>query len=109
MRPGPVKSAIENVYGAFAAESLRPDLGASLSWDPAMIVIDALRALPPGATGEQLRDAILKTSGYPGMNGFYDFRVGNQRGLGLKDCIVVRWDVKAGTWLPVTGSGGGAA
>jgi branched-chain amino acid transport system substrate-binding protein len=106
LRPGPVKSAMANVYAAFAAEGQKPDLGASLSWDPAMIVISALRALPPGASAQQVRDAILKTSGYPGMNGFYDFRIGNQRGLGLKDCIVVRWDVKAGTWLPVSGSGG---
>jgi branched-chain amino acid transport system substrate-binding protein len=109
LRPGPVKSAMATVYKAFAAEGLKPDLGASLTWDPTMIVVSALRALPPGASAQQLRDAILKTSGYAGMNGFYDFRVGNQRGLGLKDCIVVRWDVKAGTWLPVTGSGGAPA
>jgi branched-chain amino acid transport system substrate-binding protein len=103
---GPVKSAIGAVYAAFAAEGQKPDLGASLTWDPAMIVVGALRALPPGASGQQLRDRILQTAGYAGMNGFYDFRIGNQRGLGIKDCIVVRWDVKAGTWLPVTGSAG---
>ncbi len=106
MGAGPVKSAIENVYAAFAAAGAKPDLGASLTWDPAMLVIGALRTLPPGASAQQIRDHLLQTAGWAGMNGFYDFRIGNQRGLGIKDCIVVRWDPKAGTWLPVTGSAG---
>ena len=41
-----------------------------------------------------------------GANGFYDFRVGNQRGLTIKDCIVVSWDPRAQAWQPVSGPGG---
>ena len=69
---------------AFAAEGLRPDIGASGAWDPLSIVVSQLQALPDPVTAQQLRDAILGLHGYAGINGFYDFRVGNQRGLGLK-------------------------
>jgi branched-chain amino acid transport system substrate-binding protein len=106
LRPGPVKAAMAELYGAFKSEGLKPDLGASLAWDPAMIVVSALRSLPEGATAQQLRDHILALHDYPGVNGYYDFRIGNQRGLTIKDCIVVLWDRKAKVWVPVTGSAG---
>lgn len=106
LRSGPVKNAMATMYKAFAAEGLRPDVGASGAWDPLSIVVTELRALPHPASAEQLRDAILQLHGYAGINGFYDFRVGNQRGLGLKDCIVVRWDAASKNFIPVSGSGG---
>jgi hypothetical protein len=94
------------MYKAFAAENARPDIGASGAWDPISIVVATLRALPDPATAQQLRDAILQLHGYAGINGFYDFRIGNQRGLGLKDCIVVRWDAATKTFEAVSGSAG---
>ena len=106
LRPGPVKSAMATMYKAYASENARPDIGASGAWDPASIVVAMLRTLPDPASAQQLRDAILGLHGYAGINGFYDFRVGNQRGLGLKDCIVVRWDAAAKTFEAVSGSGG---
>ena len=106
LRPGPVKSAMATMYGAFNVVGLRPDIGASGAWDPLSIVVAQLRSLPESATAQQLRDAILQLHGYAGINGFYDFRIGNQRGLGLKDCIVVRWDAGRKTFVPVSGSGG---
>lgn len=106
LRPGPIKSAMEAMYSAYAAEGLRPDIGASGAWDPASIIVAQLRALPDGATAAQLRDAIANLHGYAGINGFYDFRIGNQRGLGINDCIIVRWDVATKTFEPVSGSAG---
>ena len=106
LRPGPVKSAMATMYKAFADEGLRPDIGASAVWDPLSIVVAQLRALPDPASAQQLRDALLQLHGYAGINGYYDFRIGNQRGLGLKDCIVVRWDPATKTFVPVSGSGG---
>jgi branched-chain amino acid transport system substrate-binding protein len=103
---GPVKNAIAAMYKAFAAAGQRPDVGASLVWDPVNIVVAALRALPENPTPQQLRDAILQMHNYAGINGFYDFRVGNQRGLTIKDCTVVRYDRRSKTFVPVTGSAG---
>ena len=103
---GPIKEAMATMYAALRAEGQRPDLGASASWDPALIVIQALRKLGPDATAQQVRDYILSVRDYAGINGFYDFRVGNQRGLTIKDCIVVRWDAQAELWRPVSGPAG---
>jgi len=106
LRGGPIKDAMGVMYAALKAEGARPDLGASASWDPALIVVGALRALGPDATAAQVRDYILGLRDYAGVNGFYDFRVGNQRGLTIKDCIVVSWDPKAQLWQPVSGPAG---
>jgi hypothetical protein len=95
-----------SMYKAFSAEALRPDIGASSAWDPLSIILAELRTLPDRATAQQLRDAILQLHGYAGINGYYDFRVGNQRGLGLKDCIVVRRDARTKSFVAVSGSGG---
>ncbi len=103
---GPVKDAMAVLYHAFDAAGLRPDLGASLAWDPALIVVSVLRKLGPQATAQEIRDAILGITDFAGIDGFYDFRVGNQRGLTLKDCIIVRWDPARGRWIPASGSGG---
>jgi branched-chain amino acid transport system substrate-binding protein len=106
LRPGPVKSAMTTMYKAYASENARPDIGASGAWDPISIVVATLRALPDPASAQQVRDAILALHGYAGINGFYDFRIGNQRGLGLKDCIVVRWDAATKAFEAVSGSAG---
>ncbi len=106
VRPGPVKAAMTTMYHAYEAEGARPDIGASGAWDPLTIVVSILRTLPDGANATQLHDALEALHGYAGINGFYDFRLGNQRGLNLKDCIVVRWDAKTKTFVPVSGSAG---
>jgi branched-chain amino acid transport system substrate-binding protein len=59
-------------YAAFAASGLKPDEGSVLGWDPATILVDALRALPPGANATQLRDYVLHQSKQAGVNGMYD-------------------------------------
>jgi branched-chain amino acid transport system substrate-binding protein len=106
LRPGPIKSAMATMYKAYAVQGAKPDIGASGAWDPASIIVAQLRALPEGATAVQLRDAIAGLHGYAGINGFYDFRIGNQRGLGVNDCIVVRWDAATKTFTAVSGSAG---
>ena len=103
---GPMKEALRVMYTAMKADGVRPD-GASVSaWDPAMILIDAYRKLGTNATAKQVRDYILNLHDFSGSSGYYDFRIGNQRGLSAKDCIVVRWDASKDTWVPVTGVAG---
>jgi branched-chain amino acid transport system substrate-binding protein len=98
---GPQKDAIATMYREFGAMNLKPDLGAGNSWDPVMLVVTALRGLPENATAAQLHDAMLKIHGYAGVNGIYDFRDGNQRGLGAESFIVVRWEPASRSFQPV--------
>jgi hypothetical protein len=71
-----------------------------------MILVHMLRTLPEDATAQQLRDAILALHGFAGIDGYYDYR-GNQRGVGLKDDIVVRWDSQNHTgWIPLSAPAG---
>jgi branched-chain amino acid transport system substrate-binding protein len=85
-------------FAAFAAAGAKPDEGSILGWDPATIVVDALRKLPPNATAAQLRDYLLKVKGIAGVNGVYNFDAAPQRGMTLNNIIVSVWDAKADTW-----------
>ncbi|HUB97604.1 MAG TPA: ABC transporter substrate-binding protein [Stellaceae bacterium] len=89
-------------YAAFAEAGLRPDEGSVLGWDPGTIVIDALRALPAGATATQVRDHILQQKKQPGVNGMYDFVAVPQRGLSLDDVVITAWDADKGGWRLVS-------
>ncbi len=101
---GPFKDALDLFYKRL--EPTKPDLGQSLAWDPALIVIEALRALGPDATASQLRDYIEKLHGFAGINGIYDFRAGDQRGLGVNNAAVVRWTPQKDSWIAVSKPGG---
>lgn len=73
-----------------------------LSWDPAMITIDALKKIGLNATATQIKNYIDNLHGWVGINGEYDFRSGNQRGLdGRRDSVPVHWDADKDTWVPV--------
>jgi branched-chain amino acid transport system substrate-binding protein len=93
-------------YDAFKAMGIVPDLSQSTAWDPILIAVDALRALGPDATAEQLRAYIANLHGFTGLAGEYDFRDGSQRGLTEKNLLIMRWDPPKGTWTAVSGPGG---
>jgi branched-chain amino acid transport system substrate-binding protein len=91
--PGPVRDAQQRFVKALKAVGVeRPDLTYTYSWDPAMIVVDALRHLGTNATAEQIRSYIVNLHGYAGINGLMDFRDGQQRGLQAYATAIVRWD-----------------
>ena len=73
-----------------------------LARDPAAIVVDALRALPAGASAQALRDYLLHLKGQPGIDGVYDFTQSPQRGLSLDNVIVTRWEPGAARWTVVS-------
>lgn len=104
--PGPTKPVIEKMQAEFKAAGLRPDLGASNSWDPAWILVSALRKVGPNATPRQLRDYILGLTNYAGIDGVYDFRGGNQRGMSGKYMLVARWDAAREDFVAVSRLGG---
>jgi branched-chain amino acid transport system substrate-binding protein len=105
-RPGPVLDRQRAYFGAFAADGSRPDFANSLPWDPALIVIDALRHLGTNATAQQLRDYILGLHSWAGVNGIYDFRDGRQRGIGIDAVVIDRWDAKTNRFTAASRPGG---
>ena len=104
-----VAAAKQEFYGAYQALGRVPDVGATLAWDPALIVVAALRAAGPAADAATLRATIAGMAAFPGLNGRYDFRRNPQRGLDESDVVIARWDkarhefavVSAPTGLPL--------
>jgi branched-chain amino acid transport system substrate-binding protein len=104
----PKERAVQDTfYDAFKPLGIVPDLIQSFSWDPASIVIDAMRAVGPDAGADQIRQYIENLHDYIGINGVYDFRDGSQRGLTEHNLMIMRWDIDKGTWSAVSGLGGG--
>ncbi|HEY2534558.1 MAG TPA: ABC transporter substrate-binding protein [Xanthobacteraceae bacterium] len=93
-----VEEAQKLFFDTFKAANEKPDLGASLAWDPAMIVIDALKHLGPEASAQQVRDYIGALKGYAGINGMYDFPKIPQRGLDVQAAVMTLWSPTKQTW-----------
>jgi branched-chain amino acid transport system substrate-binding protein len=89
-------------YDAYKAAGAQPDISAQLAWEPAMIIIHALKTLGPTATATQLRDYISHLKDFAGVDGTYNFEKVPQRGLDISDTIVTRWSAAAKTWQPVS-------
>jgi branched-chain amino acid transport system substrate-binding protein len=90
---------------AAKANDIAPDAIGGFPWDPAMTVIDALRAVGPDATGEQLREWVAKQSAYVGIAGIYNF-TNDMHGLDSGDMLVMRWDPAKLVWVTVSNFGG---
>jgi len=105
-RPGPVKEAQALFYSAIRREGIPPDSGTAIAWDCGGVVVDALRHVGLNASAAQLHDYIEHSHGFAGINGVFDFRDGNQRGLTGRDAIIVRWDGEKKDWVAVTQPGG---
>ena len=97
-----VDAAQQKFFDTFKAAGLKPDVAQVSSWDPMLIVVDALRGVGPNATAVQIRDYIAHLKGYAGINGLYDFEKDPQRGLSEENVVVTRWSAEAGTWQVVS-------
>ncbi len=84
-------------FAAYDAVGQRPDIASELAWDPAMIVVAALRRLGTGADARQVHDYIEHLSGFSGIDGVFDFTRVPQRGLDVSDAVITRWDKHAAT------------
>jgi branched-chain amino acid transport system substrate-binding protein len=91
VRDPALRAAIDEYYNGYRAQGLTPSPESSLSWDPAKIVVAALRALGPAATGDQIDDYINTLHGFAGASGIYDFRNSDHHGLTDADLVWVKW------------------
>jgi branched-chain amino acid transport system substrate-binding protein len=103
---GAMRNAQTAYFDAMRAAGVRADFLHTLAWDPAMLVVDALRHLGTGATADQLHDYIEHTHGWVGIDGTYDFRTNSQRGVGRDALYVYRWDARKADFAPAAGAGG---
>ena len=92
-------------FRAFEAAGERPDYATIMIWDPALIVIDALRHTRKSPTAESIRAYINNLRNFTGTTGVYDFRDGSQRGIGLKAVVIDRWDKAKGDFVAVSTGG----
>jgi branched-chain amino acid transport system substrate-binding protein len=97
---GPEFIKTHNVfYNAYSAVGKRPDVSAELAWDPAMIVVGALRKLGTDVTASKLHDYMEHLDHYVGIDGIFNFVKNPQRGLDGSSTVVTRWDPTADTWV----------
>jgi branched-chain amino acid transport system substrate-binding protein len=97
-----ILAAQERFTSTFKMAGVMPDVASALAWDPAMIMVDALRQLGPDATAAQVREYVSHLKGYAGVNGIYDFERVPQRGLDESDAVVTLWDPAKKTWAAVS-------
>ena len=102
---GALKRAVNEYLDAFHAHGIQPDQSYLFTWNPALLVIEALRTYGVGATPAQIRSYIAAYKG-AGTLGIYDFPAIPQRGLNGRSVIIVRWDAAKGTWVGASRFGG---
>ena len=95
-------AAKDAFYKAFDGTDIKPDGPSTYAWDPALLVVGALRKLKPDATAEDLRAYFRELKGVAGINGLYDFKAVPNRGLDESNVVVTRWDAAAQTWAVVS-------
>jgi branched-chain amino acid transport system substrate-binding protein len=100
--PGPVKQTQQAFFSAMQAANIKPEIGHTLAWDPALVVVDALRQLGPDASASQLRDYIAGLTQTPGVDGLHNYKNAPQRGLTVSNVVVTRWDAGQGTWVLIS-------
>jgi branched-chain amino acid transport system substrate-binding protein len=101
-----IETAQRAMYAALAARGVKADNMEATSWDAALIVVAALRALGPAATADELRRYIAGLQDFAGVNGIYDFTANPERGLGPDSSTVVRYDADAKAWQWLARPGG---
>jgi branched-chain amino acid transport system substrate-binding protein len=95
-------AAREFFFRAFDGTDIKPDGPSTYAWDPALLVVEALRKLKVDATAEDLRGYLRELKGFAGVNGYYDFKAVPNRGLDESNVVVTRWDPAAQTWAVVS-------
>lgn len=99
-------AAIGTMVSTMAAQDTKPDMIQISAWDPGTLIADALRKLGPTVTAAKLRSYLVGLHGWVGVNGIYDYQLNPQRGIGVNNVLIVRWDQANGTGIAVSKFGG---
>ncbi|HEX4195745.1 MAG TPA: ABC transporter substrate-binding protein [Stellaceae bacterium] len=100
-----IEAAQHEMYAALKAHNETADNVVATCWDAGLIVVEALKALGPDATAQQIHAYIAGLTDFAGIDGLYNFKENPERGLGSDSGIVVRYDPakKAFVWLTKPG------
>lgn len=93
-------------FEAFKEAGMKPDFPNTLAWDPALLTIDMYRKLGFAPSAAQVKAWFDELHGWIGINGSYDFRNGNRRGLGENAVIISRYDAAKDDFVTVSKPGG---
>jgi branched-chain amino acid transport system substrate-binding protein len=100
------KEAVATLTSSLTAAGAEPDMLTISAWDPAMVLVDAIKKLGPEITGPKLHDYLIHLKGWTGVDGPYDFVANPQRGIGGQNVVMVRWDITKGKAEAVSEYGG---
>ena len=100
------KAAVATLTNALAPLNAKPDMIEISAWDPGLIMVGALRKLGPDASAAKLKAYVSNLQGFTGVNGPYDFKAEPQRGLGSKNIVMVKYELKDGSFTAVSKAGG---
>src|SRR5579875_788422 len=103
---GPLKRAVQTYQAAFKAAGIEPDEGYALAWDPALMVVDALKKYGTGMNAAQLKSYLDGLTDWTGIWGTHNFKAVPQRGVDVNSVILVRWDAAKNSWVGVSKPGG---
>ncbi len=104
--PPAVAKAQAEFYRVFDGAGIKPDEPSELAWQPAKIIIDALKALGPNASAEQIRSFIANLEDYPSIDGMLNFKQVPQRGLAVDNAVMTLWNQDKQVWQVVSKPGG---
>jgi len=91
-------------FDAMKKAGIRIEFSHALTWDPTLMIIDAIRQLGPDVTADQLHDYMIHLKGWTGIEGTYDFPAYPQRGIGESAAALFRWDTTKADWVQVAPS-----
>ena len=101
---GPVKTQDTFFYNTITANGGHPGDVYGLSWDPAQLLIRALKHIGVNATAKQILSYMENLKNVAGIDGIYSTSVSNHRGLTINDLYVGEWN--GSTFTKVSGPGG---
>lgn len=99
-----VKAKVTAFDTAVTAAGGHPGDAWGLSWDPAELLIGAIKHLGVNATAKQIQNYMQNLSNVPGIYGVYNTSVSNHRGLSTSDVYMTVWN--GSSFTPVSGPGG---
>ncbi|MCL5076574.1 MAG: ABC transporter substrate-binding protein [Actinobacteria bacterium] len=103
---GPVRNEVSKFQSEVSAAGGTPGLGWGLAWDPASLLIGALKRLGVNATSDQILKYMENLHNIPGVIGMYNTSTSNHRGLSTSAVYLATWN--GNKFVVASGSGGQA-